>query len=112
MVMREQIVELRGVTKAFGKKVILNNVDLKVYEGEAIGVIGHSGTGKSTILRLVAGLLPRSRRSVHLRHKTAENRRTGEDSLGVGLVFQQSGHFLTPSPSGKMSVLLSIATQS
>ena len=36
--MREPIVELRGVTKAFGKKVILNNVDLKVYEGEAIGV--------------------------------------------------------------------------
>jgi phospholipid/cholesterol/gamma-HCH transport system ATP-binding protein len=34
MVMREAIVELRGVTKAFGKKVILNNVDLKVYEGE------------------------------------------------------------------------------
>jgi len=43
MVMREPIVELRGVTKAFGKKVILNNVDLKVYEGEAIGVIGPSG---------------------------------------------------------------------
>ena len=65
MVMREPIVELRGVTKAFGKKVILNNVDLKVYEGEAIGVIGPSGTGKSTILRLVAGLLAPDRGEVY-----------------------------------------------
>jgi phospholipid/cholesterol/gamma-HCH transport system ATP-binding protein len=94
MVMREPIVELRGVTKAFGKKVILNNVDLKVYEGEAIGVIGPSGTGKSTILRLVAGLLAPDRGEVYIygtkRQRTVEQ---GEDPLGVGLVFQQSALF-------------------
>jgi phospholipid/cholesterol/gamma-HCH transport system ATP-binding protein len=92
--MREPIIELRGVSKAFGQKVILNNVNLKVYEGEAIGVIGPSGTGKSTILRLVAGLLAPDTGEVYIfgqkRERIIEQ---GEDPLGVGLVFQQSALF-------------------
>ncbi|MEG3439369.1 ATP-binding cassette domain-containing protein [Pannus brasiliensis CCIBt3594] len=92
--MSEPIIEFRGVTKAFGSKVILDNVNLQVYEGEAIGVIGPSGTGKSTILRLVSGLLAPDSGEVYIygnkREGTVEQ---GEDPLGVGLVFQQSALF-------------------
>jgi phospholipid/cholesterol/gamma-HCH transport system ATP-binding protein len=92
--MTEPIIEFREVSKAFGSKVILDRVNLKVYEGEAIGVIGPSGTGKSTILRLVAGLLTPDSGEVYIYGQKRERLiEEGEDPLGVGLVFQQSALF-------------------
>ena len=41
--MVEPVVELRGVSKAFGSKKVLDNVNLKIYPGDALGVIGPSG---------------------------------------------------------------------
>ena len=54
--MREPLIELKGVSKSFGNNIILDKVDLTIYPGEALGIIGPSGTGKSTILRIIAGL--------------------------------------------------------
>lgn len=53
----EVLIELKGVHKSFGNKNILRGVDIKIRRGEAVGIIGGSGTGKSTTLRLMAGLL-------------------------------------------------------
>ena len=47
------MLELRGVTKAFGELEVLCGVDLEVHEHQAVAVIGASGSGKSTILRCV-----------------------------------------------------------
>ncbi|MEB3311600.1 MAG: ATP-binding cassette domain-containing protein [Snowella sp.] len=90
----EPVVELKGVCQKFGSKVILDNVDLKVYPGEALGVIGPSGTGKSTILRVIAGLQEPDAGEVYIRgHKRQRIIEQGESSFGVGLVFQQSALF-------------------
>ena len=51
------IIELKGISKRFGSNQVLDNVDLAVTPGEAVALIGPSGTGKSTILRIIAGLL-------------------------------------------------------
>src|SRR4028118_1490347 len=55
--MAEPLIELKGVSKSFGQNPILDRVDLRIYRGEALAIIGPSGTGKSTILRISAGLL-------------------------------------------------------
>ena len=52
----EPIVEVRNLTKSFGKKKILDNVSFKVYKNEVLLIIGFSGTGKSTLLKLICGL--------------------------------------------------------
>ncbi|TYG59186.1 hypothetical protein ES288_D08G282000v1 [Gossypium darwinii] len=51
------LIECRNVYKSFGEKHILRGVSFKIRHGEAVGIIGPSGTGKSTILKIIAGLL-------------------------------------------------------
>src|SRR3954447_21552823 len=52
----QNLVELRGIRKAFGDNVVLDRVDLSVARGEVIVIAGPSGSGKSTMLRCVNGL--------------------------------------------------------
>jgi polar amino acid transport system ATP-binding protein len=51
--MAEPVLEIRGVTKAFGELEVLRGIDLTVHEHEALALIGASGSGKSTLLRCV-----------------------------------------------------------
>ncbi|MDP6909523.1 MAG: ABC transporter ATP-binding protein, partial [Flavobacteriales bacterium] len=46
-----------GSLKPFAKKKVLEGVDLKVYPGEVVGILGKNGSGKSSLLRCVAGIL-------------------------------------------------------
>jgi phospholipid/cholesterol/gamma-HCH transport system ATP-binding protein len=50
-------IELRGVSKRFGPKQVLNGVDLAVAPGESVVIIGGSGTGKSVTLKCILGLM-------------------------------------------------------
>ena len=50
-------IELRGIRKSFGQKLVLDGCDLVVHEGESVVIIGGSGTGKSVLLKHVIGLL-------------------------------------------------------
>ncbi|MBE0604618.1 MAG: ATP-binding cassette domain-containing protein, partial [Deltaproteobacteria bacterium] len=51
------MIEIRGLSKRFGKKVVLDGLDLTVPRGKNTVVIGGSGTGKSVLLKCVVGLL-------------------------------------------------------
>ena len=53
----EVIVRLRGVKKSFGDHVVLDGISLDVWPGETVCILGGSGAGKSTILRLILGLI-------------------------------------------------------
>ena len=50
-------VVLQNVTKQFGSKVVLEGLNLEVRSGETVGLVGANGTGKTTIFKLMAGLI-------------------------------------------------------
>ena len=88
------LVELQGISKQFGNTRVLNHIDFKLNAGEAIAIIGPSGTGKSTILRIIAGLLAPDSGDVWI----GGQKRIGliedaPDPFGVGMVFQQAALF-------------------
>jgi phospholipid/cholesterol/gamma-HCH transport system ATP-binding protein len=55
---REVVLKLRDVRTQFGDHVIHNHLDLDVFRGEVVGLVGGSGTGKSVLLRTIIGLNP------------------------------------------------------
>ena len=54
---RKTVLEVRGIDLAFGEKTIFEKLDLTVYEGEVLVIIGFSGAGKSVLLKLLSGLI-------------------------------------------------------
>jgi ABC-2 type transport system ATP-binding protein len=54
--MSESVVDIKGISRSFGKKVALDEVDLSVPQGSVVGLVGENGAGKTTLLKHVLGL--------------------------------------------------------
>ncbi|ACU03018.1 MULTISPECIES: ABC transporter ATP-binding protein [Pedobacter] len=53
----EKVIEIKGLNKSFGNYHVLKGVDLDLYKGENLVVLGKSGTGKSVLIKIIVGLL-------------------------------------------------------
>ena len=56
-ILKEKVISIRGLYKAFGENEVLRGIDLDVYKRENVVVLGRSGTGKSVLIKIIAGLL-------------------------------------------------------
>jgi branched-chain amino acid transport system ATP-binding protein len=56
--------EVTGLEAAYGSAVVLTGVDIQVGPGEVVGLVGRNGAGKTTALRAISGLIPRSARAL------------------------------------------------
>lgn len=54
--MRKVKINIKNLSKAFGNKIVLKNLNLKIYESESLAIIGESGSGKSVLTKCIDGL--------------------------------------------------------
>jgi amidase len=88
------LLKVSGLRAGYGKVPVLHGVDLHVDEGEILGVLGHNGMGKSTLLKTLMGIVPATGGSMSYdgRDLTAA-RSSGRAKLGIGYVPQGRGIF-------------------
>lgn len=80
----------KNITKSFHGTQALKGVDLDVYEGEVIGLIGENGAGKSTLLKIIIGVQPPSSGEMFMYGKKFEPKTPLEaNAAGVGMVYQE-----------------------
>ena len=90
------IISVRGVVNRFGRQVVHDGVDLDVYQGEVLGLVGGSGSGKSVLLRTMLGLQRPNAGSVSIQGRDIT--RMSEEELlavkrGYGVTFQHGALF-------------------
>ena len=61
---REHLLSLRGITKRFGAVRALNGVDLDIFSGEVVALVGDNGAGKSTLVKILSGVHPQDSGSI------------------------------------------------
>lgn len=82
--------EVVNVTKSFGARLVLNDVSLRVEAGHAIALLGASGCGKTTLLRIIAGLEHADKGEARIGGRVVSSPRAvvSPEHRGIGMVFQ------------------------
>jgi ribose transport system ATP-binding protein len=81
---------LEGISKRFGEVTALDNVNLSLNEGEVLGLIGQNGSGKSTIMKVMAGLHRPDQGTIRVGGQVVQLRSPLEAAkVGIGLVHQE-----------------------
>jgi phospholipid/cholesterol/gamma-HCH transport system ATP-binding protein len=90
------MIEFKNVTKAFNEEVVLQDISFRIDQGETKIILGESGSGKSTILKLILGLIRPDAGSIFIEGQDISQLR--EQDLvpvrrGIGMVFQEGALF-------------------
>lgn len=90
------VLNVRDVTVQFGETVVLDKLNLQVHEGEILGFVGPSGSGKSVLMRTVLGLKAKSHGSIEIFGHDISNladAETREIDMRIGVLFQHGALF-------------------
>lgn len=101
MTMREDtpfILELKGLSGGYGRVPILHGLEFGVGENEVVGILGHNGMGKTTLLKTIMGFLPASSGSVRF-HSTDITQLSPFERAGLGMGYVPQGRGIFPQLS-------------
>jgi sulfate-transporting ATPase len=125
----DQVIDMKAVSKAYGDRLLIDNLDLSIPAGSIVGVIGPNGAGKTTLLRLITGqekadsgeiligktvkmtYLDQSRATLNSENSVWEEISGGEELLDLGgrkrnsRAYVSAFNFLGPDQQKKVGVL-------
>ena len=87
--------EFKDLTKAYGGKIVLNAVNLRIHEGEILALLGPNGSGKTTILKILAFIENPTGGEVTFQGEKIDFKNTEKVRLQSTLVFQKTTVFST-----------------
>lgn len=85
------MIEIKDLSKSYGDKEILKNINLTIYDNEIVAIIGKSGCGKSTLLRCISRLENITKGSIYIDNENINNIK--DYYKKVGMVFQSFNLF-------------------
>ena len=85
-----QIIQINDVCKAFDQLQVLNNISLSVEEGEIFGLLGPSGAGKTTLIKMFIGLLSATSGNIAILGKELD-KKIDESFPSFGMVLDKDG---------------------
>jgi phospholipid/cholesterol/gamma-HCH transport system ATP-binding protein len=106
---RKVIIRIRGLVNGFGKQIVHDHLDLDVYRGEVLGVVGGSGAGKSVLLNTIIGLNSPRAGTIEVFGKPigyAEGGRMRTLEVRWGILFQEGALFSTQTVAENIQVPL------
>lgn len=87
--MKTPILEMQGITKRFPNVLAIDKVDVELYPGEVLALLGENGAGKSTLMNVLAGLYRADEGAIYIRGKRIEINSPRDAMLqGIGMVHQ------------------------
>ena len=90
----EKILELDAISKSFGGIHALKNVSLEVRKGEVLAIVGENGAGKSTMMKIIAGVLKPDSGSMRMLGETIRHKSPFDATKrGISIVFQEPNIF-------------------
>jgi zinc transport system ATP-binding protein len=98
--MKTPLVAIDELCFSYSGKEVLHNINLSVYQGDFVAIIGPNGGGKTTLIKLVLGLLKPTRGSIRIKHQTPRSNDTA-----IGYVPQQIDHNLS-FPATALDIVL------
>jgi amidase len=103
------LLKISGLRAGYGRVPVLHGIDLSVNDGEILGILGHNGMGKSTLLKTLMGIIPASGGSMTFDGQDiGRQRSSGRAQLGIGYVPQGRGIF--PNLSVRDNLRMGIAS--
>ena len=90
---KDAVITIRGLEKSFGDFEVLRGIDLDLYQGENLVVLGRSGTGKSVLIKIISGLLKADKGEVSVlgcNMNTITEKELQELRVRIGFSFQNS----------------------
>ncbi|MCH5184794.1 MAG: metal ABC transporter ATP-binding protein [Oscillospiraceae bacterium] len=90
------ILEVKGLSFAYSDEEVFENISFRMERGDFIGIIGSNGTGKSTLIKLILGLLPVKSGEIYLLGK---ERKSFKDYSKIGYVSQKAASFNSDFPT-------------
>ena len=83
-------VEFRNIKKAYGENVVIEDLNLKIEQGEFVSIVGSSRCGKTTTLKMVNGLIEPTSGSVFVNNEDIKSKNLIELRRGIGYAIQGS----------------------